>query len=60
MKRFIVCCILMGGVGGIFGCSSSSDGEPHKVKDLKSRGMKDPSKDDMKPAKGELPGSKSP
>jgi len=41
------------------GCSGgSAEGEAHKVKDLKSRGLKDPAKEDLKPAKGEAPGSK--
>ena len=60
MRRSLAVLLLLAGVLNVLGCSSSADGEPHKIKDLKSRGMKDPSKDDMKPGKGEVPGSKKP
>ena len=60
MPRFLLIAgVLAAGLVGVSGCGgSSSGGEPHHVKDLKSRGLKDPAIDPMKPGKGEAPGSK--
>ena len=59
MRRLFVCVAVISlGPLALSGCSGgSTEGEVHKVKDLKTRGLRDSDKD-PKPGRGDLPANK--